>query len=126
MQAKSAFIRTEQDQLLADLKIVKGRHLRKPAALPHLQKSVYWSALSSLRPQLGRPPTYLLRYTLSLYYLTELKSERGSRVAGKAFASLKAIRKYTNQLAERCWEISIEANGSDDILWVCVKAHWRC
>ena len=59
-----------------------------------------------------------LRFTLSLYYLTELKEERVLRQPNQLIKALDQLRKYTNQLAERCWEISIEANGNDQVLEV--------
>lgn len=88
LQAKQDFLNVKKDLLVRELWNAKTRNMSKAEAMMKLRESVYW-------------------YTITVLYmdgnLTKLPPP--SSVINKTVANLKM---YTEQMAQRCWEIRLE------------------
>ncbi|KAI1724173.1 ion channel domain-containing protein [Ditylenchus destructor] len=107
---KKEYIQREEQQILREVLSIDQRlralhEIRKyrTFAMNRLNKAVYW-------------------YVLQVYYLNDQESYKSSLLHptnpeqiwkshfGSSFGRIFALRNYTQQLSERCWEIGLEMN----------------
>lgn len=93
IRAKQEFLDVKKTQLVNELWTAKQKKLTKAEALMRLRESVYW-------------------YTITVLYMDGnlTKVPPPSSLVNKTVANLKY---YTEQMAQRCWEIRLEIKSID-------------